>query len=57
MKMKEIVEVKFETKATVSTGYLPKGLTDGLQKLFEKAIPYAERFVEALLKEEEKETK
>ena len=55
--MKEIVEVKFETKATVSTGYLPKGLTDGLQKLFEKAIPYAERFVEALLKEEEKETK
>ena len=52
--MKDLFQVTLTTAAKVEVANLPKGLTDKLTTIVEKAIPLAERVFEAWVKEEEK---
>lgn len=51
--MKDIIQVSFNVKVEASP--LAKGLTEPLTKIFNKAIPYLERVVEAYTKSLERE--
>jgi hypothetical protein len=51
--MKDLIEIKFETKATISAGSLPKGLTDALQQTVNLMVPYVTKFLDGLLKDVE----
>lgn len=51
--MKDIIQVSFSVKVEASP--LAKGLTEPLTKIFNKAIPYLERVVEAYTKSLERE--
>lgn len=55
-KLKDLFEVRFETKVVVSSAKLPKGLTEPMGRLVEAVVPIIEQAVkEHILGKEEPE--
>lgn len=54
--MKDILQVTATTSVKVEAGNLPKGLTDRIASIFDKAVPFVERFLESELKKAEMPT-
>ena len=52
--MKDLFEVRFETKVVVASEKLPKGLTDPMAKVVESILPVLERALKDWITNEDK---
>lgn len=52
--MKDLFEVRFETKVVVASERLPKGLTDPMAKVVESVLPVLERAIKDWITDEDK---
>ena len=48
--MKDLFEIETKVTMTARASNLPKGVTTTINKVIEKVIPFAERYLEAIMK-------